>query len=286
MDRKKLENLELRIRHAFEVLLKTSHPRVEKRYSLVKIVVGEDTGLSRTEIERGITAFYKLKYERRTAEQFRRIFKARPYPWLLDQFYLTFRTAAVSETKVFKTAAALRHMLKNVIPVPEPIGSTEFLHLVVHKTTRPRIDQIAAGIGLRTFLGRWGEIARMRYGDTYDSFFADLENHLDEQTHSSPKDLTALSNFYRSDTQSELLADPEITQTDLDWFKGLIESLKAGQRPSLYPLKAGPKSATVYRIETLVRAAHTHYPFRHELLEQTILRVCHHYLAEFKQAAA
>jgi hypothetical protein len=264
----------------FEVLLKESPPNRERKFALVKLLLNEESSLPRERLENAITEFYKLNYDRRTSGQFRRTFAARPYPWLLNQFILTFRTAFVSETKVFKAASKFRHLLKNVLPVPNEISSVDVLHLVVHRLTKPRVDQLDTGIGLETFCRRWRDVSFFKFGSKYEKFFDDLDSAIIEADQLAESD----GAFYETDENpEESFTDLEMTQTELDWFKELLAAFENNRRPPLYPLQRGPQTPVVLRLEKLVRAAHARYPQRHAPLEEAVARSCLHFLRLFTQ---
>ncbi len=283
MNKRVIDQLDLRTKKMFERLLKTSPPNRERRYAMVKLLLSEDSSMSREQLNLAIGSFYKLAYERRTAEQFRRTFAVKPYPWLLDQFSLSFRTAVVSETRVFRAATAFRHMIRNVLSVPEAISGVDVFHLVVHRITRPRIDQIAAGIGIRTFSRRWRDVSFFKFGSGFEEFFDKLDEAIEHAETNGADHESAPTSFYKMDSPSEWVADPEITQTDLDWLKNLLQAFDQNCRPPLYPLKRGPIVPTLIRMERLVREAHRRFPVRHGLLEEAVVRGCRHYLEAFKQ---
>lgn len=283
MDTKPIIQLDLRTQVMFERLLKESPPHRDRRYALMKLLVDEKSPLPPEQLNEAIGAFYKLAYERRTTEQFRRIFGVKPYPWLLDQFSLSFRTAVVSETRVYKAASSFRHLIRNTIDVPDAISSVDLIHLVIHRITRPRIDQIATGIELSTVSRRWRDVSFFRFGSGYESFFDELDKAIEDSEISGLEQAGSSINFFKTDSPAPLVADPEITQTDLDWFKNILLAFEQNQRPPLYPLARGPKIPITLRIERLVREAHRRFPFRHGPLEDAVIRSCRFYLDALKQ---
>lgn len=281
MERLPIKQLDIRTYQIFEVLLKESPPSRDRKFALVKLLMQEESPLTRERLEHAVAEFYQLNYVRRTAGQFRRSFSVRPYPWLLNQFNLSFRTALVSEMKVFKTASTIRHLIRNVLEVPNEISSVDVLHLVVHRLTKPRIDQLDTGIGLETFCRRWRDVSFFKFGSRYEEFFDDLDSAIldSEQLTDHDGGLFGISD----ETLDDTFTDPDISQTELDWFKDLIVAFERNHRPPLYPLQRGPQTPVVLRLEKLVRAAHSRYPLRHGPLEEAVARSCLHFLRLFKQ---
>lgn len=281
MDRLPIKQLDIQTRKLFEVLLKESPPSRERKFALVKLLMQEESPLSRESLESAVTEFYQLNYMRRTASQFRRSFSVRPYPWLLSQFNLSFRTVFVSETKIFKTASTIRHLLRNVLEIPNEISSVDVLHLAVHRLTKPRIDQLDAGVGLDTFCRRWRDVSFFKFGGRYEEFFDDLDSAILESEQLAGHD----GGFFgiSDETLDEAFIDPDVSQTELDWFKDLLVAFEHNHRPPLYPLQRGPQTPVVLRLEKLVRAAHSRYPLRHGPLEEAVVRSCLHFLRLFKQ---
>lgn len=283
MEGRAINQFDQKIRRTFERLLKTAQPSRERRHALVKILSREEGRLGEPDLGPAVLAFYRLPYERRTAEQFRRVFGVRPYPWLLGQFDLSFRTAVVSETKIFKTATSFRHLIRGAIEAPDELTSVDLLHLVVHRVTRPRIDQAATGIGIITFSRRWRDVAFFKFGSRHERFFDEFDEAIERAREEKAAFESTPHSFYQTETDSEIVADPEVTQTDLDWLKGLIHAFERGVRPPLYPLRRGPQVPSLLRLERLVRAAHQRFPLRYPPLEAVVLRSCKHYLDAYKQ---
>lgn len=273
--------LNIRVSHEFERLLKAAFPRAVKRHQLTKILQSETPGVSARDFERRILEFYKIPFQRRTERQFGRTIGVKPYPWLMGQFTLNFSNATVSETEMVKMASRLRHHIRFLMSPPDTITSVDFLHVVIHRTANPRWDQINTGIDLEIFADRWRKLAFLQHGDKYEDFFDDLDRKIDARYSEpfQPGEAVAPTHDVAPTT------DLDLTQTDLDWMKEIIRTLDAGSRLPLYPLQRGPNSATVQRMEKLVRAAYRIFPLRHPQLEDVLNRACAKCLATFRQSA-
>ena len=282
MDPVSIRQLDIRTKKIFELLLKESQPSRDRKYALLKLLMQEESPLSREDLNDAITSFYSLSYERRTARQFRRTFSVKPYPWLLTQFNLSFRNAFISEAKIFKTASSLQYLIRNVIEVPNDISSVDTLHLAVHRLTKPRVDQVAASIGFPTLSYRWRDASFFKFGNQFEGFFDELDKAIEQaENYRDNIDSGFFSLSDESDDRDH--HEPDITQTDLDWFKAILTALEDNLRPPLYPLQRGPQTPVLLRLEKLVRAAHLSFPIRHSQLESAVRRSCLYYLKRYNQ---
>jgi hypothetical protein len=283
--------LDLKVRREFERLLKDSPPHPLKSLQLRKLLLNDNSPFGAREIDGRISQFYSLPFERRTEKQAARLFKVRPYPWLMQQFLLDFSNACVSDTQMIKVAGRLCHQFCSVLTPPAEIATVGLMHSAVHRTTHPRTDQLSTGIDLEIFIARWETICFLRFGDRYQEFFEelkrllarDLERGLQSALHSQ-KVIPKLANLIADTDLSG--ADLNLAQTDLDWLKLVIRALGRSECLPQYPLSRGPQNSTLLRLEQLVRAAQIRFPNRVPELEKVILRVCETCLKGFAQLSS
>lgn len=278
--RSPLYNLDVRIRGEFERLLKCAVPRPTKRYHILKALLWENGPLPRHQLDRQIFQFFLLPYPMRTERQAAKLFKVRPYPWLMEQFVLNFSSGAVSETELAKAAGRLRHNIGNVLSPPEPIMTIDLLHLVVYRATHPRWDQKNSGLALKHFVDRWKFVSFQCFGDRYSDYFDVLNRRIDSEELTAPEASPSEAKEVPPETTSL-----NMTQTDLDWLKAILSALEGSRRPPLYPLSRGPQSPTIKRLEQLIRVAHSRFPERLPPLEEAVRRVSVTCLEAFDQAA-
>ena len=271
----------LRVCHEFERLLKAAPPRPLKKHQLANILRYDVPDLTRRELESKVLEFYTFPHERRTERQFARLFKIKPYPWLMEQFVLNFSNASVSETEMTKMAGRFRHHFRFIIEPPDEINSVNFLQLVIYRTANPRWDQVNTGIDLPIFADRWRSASFAKFGEKHDHFFYTL----DQQIELSYNEPLSVVDAKREVSEQTSTTDLNLTQTDLEWMKEVIQALDSGLRLPLYPLQRGPTTPTILRMEQLVRGAHRVFPLRHAELENTLRRACLCCLQTHRQSA-
>ncbi len=274
-----IEHLNQRLKDEFELLLKTAHPRPLKKRQIASILKDEVQGLSIRELESKVHDFFSIAYERRTEKQVARTFQIKPYPWLMQQFVLNFASAGVSETAMIKSAGRFRYLFRTVIAPPEEINSISFLHTVIHRISNPNWNQPTTGIDLSVFANVWQKSTWERYGEKHRLFFSGLFEKLEDTPQQSFLQLDLFASGESNDHTFEL----NLTQTDLDWMKDLIDAINLGERLPAFPLQRGPVSATSQRMEKLVRAANKIYPKHHLALEETLQRACLDCLKSYHQ---
>ena len=272
--------LDAKVRLEFERLLKEALPSRLRLHQLVKTFQQEAPEFSYYEIESRLLELYQLPYDMRTGAVVRRKFEVRPYPWLVGQLLLNFSNAVVTETTKYKTATTLQHAITESLELPPPITSVAVLHEVVHRLVKPRSDQKKTGIRFDDFIERWRQVCFRKYGDLYDSIFTDLDHVAHE----------ASSWSARIPMASPLLVEQElnpleISQTDLDWMKVILEALEYGETPPEHPLSRGPQNPTLVRVETLVRTLRLVPDTKQAAIKSTVTRTCTTILKAYGQVA-
>ncbi len=275
-----LYRLNMKVNYEFERLLKEAGPTPLRLHQLVKTFQAETSKLTYDEIESRLRAIYVLRYDERTGGVVARSFGIRPYPWLTGQLLLNFSNAVVSETKKYTTACTITHLLRSTLDLPSAIVDTALLHQVIHLITKPRVDQKKAGIDFQDFIERWQHVCAKRFGDVYEAAFEELQDLLTQIEFMT----------FEIQTRSHILTDQEmnrleVSQTDLDWMKAILQHISTGRILPLHPLSRGPKSPTLVRVETLVRTLRLIPPSKHDDIKATVSRTCSTLLKAYGQAA-
>jgi hypothetical protein len=247
--RQVLAELDQRVTFELGQLLKEAQPSREKIHILTKQMERELQSTDFESIRGKIISYFNVRFERRTGGQFLRTFGMRPYPWLHNQFILNFSNAQVSDTKTVQLAGRFRHLFRATINPPKEIVETDFLHLTIYKLVHPRCEQKSAGLQLSDLLYIWNRTSQAKWGDKYNHFFKSLSEDLDIE-YGTPLTQPPIT---MGTTANEPANDLELTQTDLDWIKGILAALDKKYSPPKYPLARGPDKPTTRQLEKVVR---------------------------------
>ena len=251
-----MRRLSLRIESSFEDLLKSAAPNEGKRYKLTKLLKLEQGATSSFQADSKITAYFQLPYQERSSRAFFEIFGVGPYPWLLDQFQLNFSSAQISESKIFHLSVNLHQILGFQLGLPEEIVDVKILHLTIYRLTHPNWWQPKSGIEISEFFSSWHHVVSQKFGDRYDPVFSQLFESIENLALASETDLKVEGGVAEIEKCPEQKAP---TQTELDWLKEIVEALKAGSPPPLYPLSRGPQHGDMKNIEKIVRTLRIHH---------------------------
>lgn len=247
---RELQSLDRRVRYEFEHLLKKSPPRREKIHRLVKILKEENPSSMKNDLRERVIMYYEVPYQFRTSGQFLRTFGIRPYPWLLEQFILSFANAQPSENQLSKMASNFRFIFKSALRPPQEIIDIDFLYLVVYRTANPHWQQKSAGLDLSDLVECWREISFRKWGEKYQNYFSQLRALIRALDGSSQ---SFFSDEDDRDKLDEIERKPNLTQTDLDWMKNILSSMERGEVPPRYPLLKGPRIPQTRTLEKIGR---------------------------------
>jgi hypothetical protein len=249
-------------------LLKESHPNALKKHILMKLVHLEVPHYFEDEIRSMITSYYAIAFERRTAGQFQRTFGFRPYPWLLSQFILDFSNAEISETNLARIASSLKFSLCTHFDPPREIGQVDFIHLVIYRLLKARSHKGSSLFDVQDFLAEWRKTSHSRFGDRFDQYFDELGDEVASAEHIQ----STSGPVPRGTAAGESAPDAELSQTDLDWLKSVLEALVSEQLPPKYPLSRGPQVKIITQIEHICRLLSK--PAKAEWREQVVDVAC------------
>ncbi len=263
----------------FEKLLRTSRPSRLKKHQLVKTILSDDTFLKYSELERRVESFYLMPYHKRTESYFSSLFGLKAYPWLLNDFVLNFRNCIVSDTSLVMSASNISYSIEVNIGASREIRQASFVLAVCYRLTQPIHDSKASGYNLADFVEDWREIAFKKHGNKYDVFFDKLLEFMELSALESKVDEFSAQSNLEGDVSEAI----EFRQTDLDWMKGILNSMAVNSNLPKYPLSTGPQNPTTSRLEMLVRTAQKLYPKRNSQLNTVIERVCSVCLSMYKQ---
>ncbi len=272
--------IDQRLRFELNQLLKDSFPNPLRIHQLTKLMCRETECQDFTSIKNKIIEYYKYPFERRTGGQFLNIFGIRPYPWLHGQFLLNFANAHISETKISKLASTVRHLIKFNSSPPPQIIDTNFIHLVLFKMLHPRIEEKTSGLNLRDFFNVWQKTSQAKWGEKYNFYFDSLKKVIITES-GAPDTRPPVSMGSLVDDQGN---DLELTQTELDWMKNIIDSIEQRLQPPRYPISKGPNNPHTRHLEKVVRAICLIKEGPSIiLLENTAHKLCSDYLSLYGQ---
>lgn len=272
-----LRRVDLKLRGYFRDYLDTCYPSDPKVYQLVKCLQIEGPDVSELFFKNRIFEFYSLSKNNRTLENFEHIFRIKPYPWLIEQFSLSFQTIRHNDTKLFKIASNIFYMISPLFPALRSIADERTILLICNMLVKKNHFLPSRQKTLVDFLEAWRKMAFKTYGDRYEYYF---------------KELIAQADF---DYQVESIVNtnstkplPQVTQTDLDWMQKILDSLVKRSSYPEYPLKRGPKSTQMLQIEKIVRTlnrttASETAKGKVEALERYLREVCTKYVHSFEK---
>jgi hypothetical protein len=242
----KIEALKQKMPPLFFALQKSAMPNRCKANQLFRLIQAEVPGLPRSVIELKIANFYKIPFNRRTEVIFYQTFKVKPYPWLLNEFFLDLRKSTISETRVMKSAVYLQHLITTHIPAPTELIDPRLMHILVHRLVHPRWDESATCIELRDVITKWKQISFYKWGNRHDSYFEQLEKAMRGELtiEGAPESLPA---------NQKAMPTVSLTQTEINWIREILSKLAKTKVLPKYPLSAGPKNGFTRTLEILVR---------------------------------
>lgn len=277
-----LLNLDERLVSDLSRVIKTAMPSREKRYRLDKLLQSEVEG--RTYSDR-ILQYYSIPFEYRSRAQFRKVFGIEAYPWLHQQFLLDYASADIADTELSKIASNIRFFLRNEVALPGEMVEVDLLHLVLYKMVSPSSLAGTEGVDVRSFMNSWRRVCFVKWGDRYEDVFDRFESELqDLSSQSFEEQNTGLAIGLESDDQG---FEMDLSQSDLDWMKELLQALDARSVLPAYPLSRGPDRPVTRQLEKLSRS----YNFRRKrqmtpVLEYAIRFLCEKVLSAYGQKAA
>jgi len=249
-NRQVLAELDQRISFELGLLLKKAQPTRLRVHQLTKLIQNESQNIDFESTRRRVLSYFEIPFERRTSGQFQRTFGVQAYPWLHDQFLLNYTHAQISETSVVKLAVKIRHYLKITIAPPRDLIQADFLHLTVYKLVHPQSHQKKSGLRLYDFTLAWAELARKKWGSDYNLFFNRLVRDLRFE-YGAPLSNPPLTMGTFEDKAGQAL---ELTQTDLEWMKSIVEAASHNTIPLNYPLSRGPNQPATRQLDKLIRS--------------------------------
>lgn len=237
------KRLEKEIQDTLYGILRNSMPNARKRYQLTKAIQMERPDLETESLSPKIAQFYLTPFGQRTPEKFLASLGVPSYPWLAEQFLLSFHQIEVSNSALMTALQSIQFHLQKHVFVPNEVLSSPVLVSTMKKVTQPRWDDINRYITLSFFITLWEESTQQAHGEKFNFFFEELRREIE------------MWGTHGSGDQESSWAGPTqmISQTEYLWAKTLQKRISVALPFPEYPLSKGPRLPEMRALHNSVR---------------------------------
>jgi hypothetical protein len=228
------------LQNHFSNYIHLGNPNLIKRYQLAKLICYEKDVSIEMAINQ-VASFYQIPYRDRTDSRFHQHFSIIPYPWLVEQFLLNFKTIQQNETLIQRAVADVKFYFQQLEQTPPPELAHESILLQSAFHALKKCWSSESSLGLFDFLKSWKRQSFLNYGEKYEWYFEILFEEIEK---------TKLEDVTLTEIKKKTIS---LTQTEIDWLRSIKLELENKIHFSTFPLSTGPKKAVLIEIERITR---------------------------------